>query len=264
MQQDRQHLGAVGVVQLRLLGAHLAQHHRVDRLEVRGVGGQRQVHLVAVELAVRRGAEVVFHVARAVDVLGLEAAALELVEDRAVGLGHHVGEHREAAAVRHADDDLLEPQRAAALDDLLHRRHQRLGAVEAEPLGAHELHMAELLEALGLDQLVQDRPAALAGEGDLLAVALDPLLQPAGLFGVGDVHVLQREGAAIGALHDVEDLAHRGHFEAEHVVEEDRPVHVGLGEAVGGRVELRVRRFPRASPAGRDRRRGGRGSGRRG
>jgi hypothetical protein len=47
-------------------------------------------------------------------------------------------------------------------------------------------------------------------KADFLAVAFDPFLQPRGLFGVGDVHVLQREGAAIGALHDVDDLAHRG------------------------------------------------------
>ena len=75
----------------------------------------------------------------------------------------HVGEHREPAAVRHADDDLLDAERAAALDDLLHRRDQRLAAVEAEALGAGVLDLQELLEALGLDELVEDRPAALRG-----------------------------------------------------------------------------------------------------
>jgi hypothetical protein len=35
-----------------LLGARLAHHHRVDDFQVRRVGGQRHVHLVAVELAV--------------------------------------------------------------------------------------------------------------------------------------------------------------------------------------------------------------------
>ena len=37
------------------------------------------------------------------------------------------------------------------------------------------------------------------------------------------------------------DLAHRGMFEAQHLVDEDRPVHVGIGEAVGFRVKLRMR-----------------------
>ena len=58
---------------------------------------------------------------------------------------------------RHADDDLVHAEIAAALDDLLERRDQRFAAVEAEALGAGELDVEELLEAFGLDQLVQDR-----------------------------------------------------------------------------------------------------------
>ena len=38
---------------LILLGADLAEHHGIDDLEMRGVGGQRQMDAVAVELAVR-------------------------------------------------------------------------------------------------------------------------------------------------------------------------------------------------------------------
>jgi hypothetical protein len=54
------------------------------------------------------------------------------------------------------------------------------------------------------------------------------------------VHVLEGEGAAVGAPHQLHDLAHGGRLEAEDVVDEDRPVHVGGGEAVRGRVELGV------------------------
>jgi hypothetical protein len=188
---------------------------------------------------------VVFHVPRSIHVLGLERPALKLVEDRAIGFLHHVGQNRQTAPVRHAEHDLLHAKRAAALDDLLQRRDQAFAAVEAETLGAHVLDVQELLEALGLDHLVQDRLPPLAGEAHLLAVALDPLLQPCGLLGVGDVHVLQREGAAIGPLHDVEDLPDRRVLKPQHVVEEDRPVHVGLGEAVGPRVELGMRVWSR-------------------
>ena len=242
MQQDRQDLGAAGVAHLRLFGARLAEHDRVHRFEMAGVGGEREVDGVAVEFAVRRGAEMVFDVAGALDLVGLEAAALELVEDRAVGLAHDVGEHREAAAMRHADDDLLEAELAAALDDLLHRRDQRLAAVEAEAFGAGVFDLEELLEALGLDELVENGAAAALGEDDLLAVALDALLQPGGLFGVGDVHVLEREGAAIGRAQDLHDLAHRAGLKAQHVVEEDRPVHVAGTEAVAFGREFGMRR----------------------
>ena len=90
--QQRHHHGALfrRRAVLVLLGAHLAERHRIDDLQMRRVGGQRQMHLVAVELAVRRGAEVIFHVAGAFDVVRRRRAALEFVEQRAVRLAHHL------------------------------------------------------------------------------------------------------------------------------------------------------------------------------
>ncbi len=93
MDQQRQHHRAVGLAVhcdvdqlairrnvLVLLGARLAQHHRIDDLEVGGICRQRQVDLVAVEFAVRRGTQMVLHVARTLDVIRVEGAALEFVE----------------------------------------------------------------------------------------------------------------------------------------------------------------------------------------
>ena len=238
--QERHHHGAVlgrGAA-LVLLGAHLAEHHRIDDLEMRGIGGERQMHPVAVELAVRGGAEMVFDVARALDLVGGRGAALELVEDGAVRLAHHLRQHAQAAAMRHAERDLLHAERAAALDDLLERGNHQFAAVETEALGAGELDVAEILEALRLDQLVEDGALALAGEADLLVGALDALLHPGLLGGVGDVHELHRQGLAVGALQDGDDLADGAELEPEHAVEKDRPVVVGLVEAVGARIEL--------------------------
>ena len=238
--QQRHHHGAVlaGGAVVVLLGAHLAERDRHHDLEMRRVGGEREMHLVAVELAVRRGAEVILHVAGAFDVARRRRAALELVEDHAVRLLHHLRQHVEPAAMRHADDDLLHAERAAALDDLLERRDHRFAAVEAEALGAGEFQVAEILEALGLDQLVEDRAPALAGEADLLVRPFDALLDPGFLRRIGDVHELDAERLAVGAPQDREDLAQRREFEPEHLVEEDRAIHVGFGEAVGARVEL--------------------------
>ena len=240
VQKDRQHLIAVGVAQLVLLGADLAEDDGVHRLKVRGVRGERQVHGVGVKGAVGGGAEVVFHVARAIHIFGLVGAALEFVENRLVGLLHHVGQDVQTAPVRHADDDVFHAMRAADLDDGFHRGDQRLGAVQTKALGPHVFDVEELFVALSLNQLVQDGAAAFAGEGDFLAVAFDALFQPRGLLGVGDVHVLQGKGAAIGAFDDLDDLAHRGGFQPQHIVDEDRAVHVGFGKAVGGGVKFRV------------------------
>ena len=117
--EKRQHLFALLVVALVLLGAHLAQHDGVDALQMRGVGGERQMHAVRVKLAVGGGTQMILHVARALDVVGIGATAAELVEDGAEGFLHDVGEHVQATAMRHADDDLADAELAAALDHLL-------------------------------------------------------------------------------------------------------------------------------------------------
>ena len=64
----------------------------------------------------------------------------------------------------HAEDDLVEAELAAALDDLLERRDHRLAAVEAEALGAGVFDIEEVLEPFGLDQLVEDGALAFGGE----------------------------------------------------------------------------------------------------
>ena len=226
----------------RLFGARLAQHDRVDDLEVRRIGGQRQVDVVAVELAVGRGAHVVFDVARTLDVARHGRAALELVEDDLVGLAHHGGEHVQAAAVGHAQNDFIDTQIAAALDDLFQRRDHGLAAVQSEPLGAGETLVQEAFEALGLDQLVQDGDLAFLGEGVGLELvrSLEPFLKPGLLLRLGDMHVLDADIAAVGALQDRQHLADRARLQAQHAVEVDRPVQIGAGEAIEFRRKFGV------------------------
>src|SRR5256885_1280457 len=96
----------------------------------------------------------VFHVARSFDHICGRRASLEFVENDAVRLAHDLGQHIEPAAVRHAKNDFLHPERAPPLDDLLECRDHRFGAVEPEPFGAGEFEIAEFLEAFCLDQLV--------------------------------------------------------------------------------------------------------------
>src|SRR5690606_38020059 len=172
---------------LVLLGAGLAQHNRIDDLEMRRIGGQRQVNIVAVKAAVRGSTQVVLHVARTLDVVGVEGTALEFVEQRAMRLTQNLGQHVEATTVSHAKDDVLDAQSATALDDLLKRRNGGFAAIETKTLGAGILDVEELLEALGLDKLVEDGLLALWREGDLLVRTLNALLDPLLLIRIGDV-----------------------------------------------------------------------------
>ena len=245
--QQRHHHGAVfrRRTVLVLLGAHFAERHRIDDFQMRRIRRQRQMHLVVVELAVGRGAEMIFDVARAFDVVRRRRAALELVEQNAVRLAHHLRQHVEAAAMRHAERDFAHAEIAAALDDLLERRDQRFAAVEAEALGAGELDVEIFLEAFGFDQLVENGALAFSGEGDFLVAAFDALLDPALLLGVRDVHELDAKRLAVGAAQNGDDLAHRREIEAEHLVEENLAVEIGFLEAVGLRIEFGLVRLDR-------------------
>src|SRR5258708_3328397 len=75
MHEQPDHLVAAGVLALALLGAHLAEHHWVHGFEMRRVGGQREMHDLAVEIAVGRGAQMVLDVARALDIGGICAGS---------------------------------------------------------------------------------------------------------------------------------------------------------------------------------------------
>src|ERR1700730_13515527 len=140
--------------------------------------------------------------------------------------------------MRHAEHDFLDAKVAAALDDLFQRRDQRFGAIQTEALGAGEFEIAEFLEAFGLDQLHQDGAPALAGETDFLVHSLDPLLDPALLCRVADVHELDAERLAVGAFADCNDLAQAGVFHAQYVIEEDLAVEIALRKAIGPRIEF--------------------------
>src|SRR5262245_30551027 len=106
----------------------------------------------------------------------------------------------------HAEDDFLQSELAAALDDLLESRNDRFATVETKALGPGELDVAELLEAFRFDQLVEDRLLAVRREGDALVRALDPFLDPGLLVRRGYVHELDAQRRAIGALQDREHL----------------------------------------------------------
>ena len=98
---------------------------------------------------------VVLDVTAALDALGVEVA-LELREDVAVGLAHHVGEHVEATAVRHADHRLAHALVRRDVEDRLQRHDRRFATLEAEALLTDVARVQEALEDLGFVERVED------------------------------------------------------------------------------------------------------------
>ena len=140
-----------------LPGADLADHDGIDRFEVRWVRLQRDMDHSAVDLDVGAGAEMIFDVAGALNAVRLGTGARELTEDGGERLAHDVDERVEAAAMRHADRDLVDASGGGDLDDGVQRGNGDLSAFKTEALSADETLLAERLEALGLGELGQDR-----------------------------------------------------------------------------------------------------------
>ncbi|MNV09482.1 hypothetical protein D3C71_999740 [compost metagenome] len=148
-------------------------------------------------------------------------------------LAHDVGENVQTATMGHAEHDFFQTVLATALDDLLQRRDQRFAAIEAETLGALEAHVEELLVTFGFNQLGQNGLLAFGRESNALVRTFDAFLNPAFFFRAGHVHEFNADGGAVGALQNIDHLAHGRIFEAENVIDENLAVVVAFLEAVG-------------------------------
>ena len=156
------------------------------------------LHVVAV------GAEVVLHVAGAVRLRRVQVA-LELAEDLRVRLADDVGQHVEPAAVRHADDDLVERVFGGLVDHGVHHRDDGLGAFERESLLPNVFGLQERLERLGGVELGQD--VLLLATVGFSCLTSTRSSQPLLLVGFQDVGVLDADVAAVRVAQQAESTS---------------------------------------------------------
>ena len=144
--------------------------------------------------------------------------------------------------MRHADGDFPHTGGGGGFDDRVQRGDGDLTPLQPEALRGDVALLAERLEPLGFRQLLQHLALLARVHGVQPRCAFDLALDPGLLFGVLDVHELDADRAAIGVAEDADDFAKGGGFAAQHVIDEDRAVHVGFGEAVRAGIEFRMRR----------------------
>ncbi len=192
VEDDREHpVVAPLVAEPHLLGPHAAERHGIDRLQVARVRDQMDVDLVAVAAGEVAGrAHVVLDVAAAEGAARIDV--LEAGEDLGGGAADGVHHHVQPAAVAHRDDHLLGAALGGALEHLVEAGEQRLDPLDREALGAEIAGLQELLEGLGPGEQVED---ALAVEPR--GLGLHALLDPAPALGIGDVHELDADRAAV-------------------------------------------------------------------
>ena len=135
--------------------------------------------------------------------------------------------------MRHSEHNFAYAQIAAALDDLLERRHNRFTAVKPEPLGAGIFHIEKFLQAFGFGKFLENRPLALMGENNFLVRPFDTLLQPRFFLRVGNMHELDCQRAAIGAAQNLNHFTNGCGFQTQHIVDENGPVEIFFRKAVG-------------------------------
>ena len=225
MDQDRQRdAGVVDAGARRavgLLGTCTALDHGVDRLEVARVCAERDGDLARRRLSDTFGTEVVLDVAGATLGVGDDrldrALALELAEDRLVGLPDRVSEDAEPAAVRHAHHDLVGALLRGEADCLVEHGDHHVEAFDRELLLPQE-HTAEVaLEALDLGEPLEQLLLLLGAERPAVLARLDRLAKPDPALVVGDVLDLVGDRAGVGLAQDRQGVGERlrGHRQAE-------------------------------------------------
>ena len=163
---------------------------------MRGIERQRDVHIAGCGLQIGGKSLVVLDVARAAQ-LGQIVLALEFAEQILGRLAEQVHQHIEPAAMRHADDGLLDARLAAVLHQIVEQGDQTVAALEREALLADVLGVQVALQAFRRGQLPENVLLLLGAEAALHACHLETVLQPQALFGVRHVRKFRADGIGV-------------------------------------------------------------------
>ena len=131
---------------------------------------------------------------------------LELGEDLRVRLVQHVRHHVEAAAVRHADQDVADAGLGGVADDLVEHRHEHVEPFDREARLAGEGAVEEALEHFDLRQPVEQRDGVDRIRGGAEASGLHRLAQPAALLRHEHVREVVAGRRAVDAAERLDDL----------------------------------------------------------
>ena len=128
----------------------------------------------------------------------LEDFAFEFAKNLAVSFVKDVGQHVQAAAVRHSHHKLIHAEAGTVLNHGIQGGHQALQSFQGEAFLADVFGVQEVLKHGGLVQFLEEVTFFVGIEvGDILGL-LETTLQPLAAFGVADVAEFAADAFAIG------------------------------------------------------------------
>src|SRR5882672_8486035 len=172
----------------------------------------------------------------------LRVGVFEFTEDFARALADDISENVQTTAMGHREDNLIEAFFAALFDGQLQQRNQTLAAFQGKALGADEFLTNEFFKDDRIRQAGQDPDLFLTTQREAIFRSLHSLLQPSPHIEVVNVHELHSDGTAIGVTQAVKDFAQGEWSVAMEGLRRKASFHIGFGEAVKFRVELRQMR----------------------
>jgi len=122
---------------------------------------------------------------------------------------------------------------------LVEQGNERLAAFQGEALLTHVAGVQVFLEPLGGREQAQYPALVVVFQFRSGAVGLEPLLDPAFLRGVGDVHVFRAHGAGVDLLQQVDDFAQGHALGGEKRAGVEGSVEILFGEVVVGEAQFR-------------------------
>ena len=133
----------------------------------------------------------------------------ELAKDFLGVFADDICKDAEAAAVRHADHDVVDAAVAGSFDQQVEQRDQGLAAFQRKAFCADEFFLDEVLEDRGIGQLGQDPQLACLREVNVVTDRFHPLLEPFALTEIVDVHEFNADRACVGFAKSFNDFARR-------------------------------------------------------
>ena len=160
----------------------------------------------------------------------------------------HVDQHVQTTTVRHTQHHFTRSIFARVTDHVFQHRNQRIATFQGEAFSSREFRAQITFQTFCCGQLFQERFLFFIGEVCTTDHGFDTLLDPAFLFGVGDVHVFHTDGAAIGLLQGFIQLAElHGFFADGKRTDVEGFLEISFGQMVERRVKIgHIVQFPQA------------------